>query len=103
MSQLNGCGCWKPTPYDEYEIPKVVIPINKYPGLVLPLSEKEPCLGELKDKIINEYLKILDQLECGIQPNLDFLLDEISVVETFHELDNKEYILQYYMTNEKYY
>ena len=103
VSELReqGC-CWKPTPFEEYEIPKVVIPIN-YPELRLPLSEEEPCLGELKEKVIDEYFKILDQLECGITPDLDFILDEILAIETFRDLDNKEYILQYYVTNEKYY
>lgn len=37
-------------------------------------------LCELKEKIICDFYKILDQLECGIQPDLEFLLEEISFV-----------------------
>ena len=96
----SNCGCWKPTPYEEYELPKVVYPI--LPKLELPLSEEEPCLGELKDKIINEYKDILDSLECGIQPPLEFLLDEITFVEVYKDLEDKPrtFLLQHYLNNE---
>ena len=36
---------------------------------------------ELKQKIIQEYLQIIDNLECGIQNNLEFLLEEISLID----------------------
>jgi hypothetical protein len=38
-------------------------------------------LQELKNKIICEFLGIIDNLECGIRPDLEFLLEEISLVE----------------------
>ena len=38
-------------------------------------------LQELKDKVICEYLKIIDSLECGIHLDLEFLLEEISLIE----------------------
>ena len=35
---------------------------------------------ELKRKIICDFYDILKKLQCGIQPDLEFLLEEISVV-----------------------
>lgn len=37
-------------------------------------------IAELKQKIICEFQDILQKLNCGIQPDLEFLLEEISVV-----------------------
>ena len=37
-------------------------------------------LCELKNKIIQDFLAIVNKLECGIQPDLEFLLEEISLV-----------------------
>ena len=37
-------------------------------------------LCELKQKIILDFLNIVNKLECGIQPDLEFLLQEISIV-----------------------
>ena len=47
----------------------------------IELFPQENNLWELKDKIIYEYLRIIDNLECGIHPDLEFLLEEISLVE----------------------
>ena len=41
----------------------------------------EHDLCELKQKIIQEYLQIIDKLECGIQEDLEFLLEEISLID----------------------
>lgn len=42
-------------------------------------------LDELKEKTICNYLHILDQLECGIQPDLEMLLEEISLINIYGE------------------
>jgi len=41
----------------------------------------EHNICELKEKIIYEYLDIINKLECGIQEDLEFLLEEISLVD----------------------
>lgn len=41
----------------------------------------EHNLNDLKEKIICEYLQIINKLECGIQEDLEFLLEEISLVD----------------------
>lgn len=41
----------------------------------------EHNICELKQKIICEYSDIINKLECGIQENLEFLLEEISLVD----------------------
>ena len=40
-------------------------------------------IQELKDKVICEYERIIHQLECGIQPDLEFLLEEISLIDIY--------------------
>ena len=78
---MNRCGCNPiPEPF-EFEITD----FNNLKTFKSPLSkELFPLvndLRELKDKIICEYLQIIDNLECGIKPDLGFLLEQISLVE----------------------
>ena len=56
----------------------------------------------LKNKIICDYKIIISKLEKGHQLDLEFLLEEISAVELEDELDNREFIIQYYLNNNKY-
>ena len=59
----------------------------------------ETDIDLLKDKIICEYKLIISELEKGHRPDLKFLLEEISAVELENELDNREFIIQYYLNN----
>lgn len=45
--------------------------------------EKDLCA--LKYKTINDFSNILTQLSCGIQPSLEFLLEEISLIYIYEE------------------
>lgn len=45
-------------------------------------------IEELKNKVICEYGGIIQQLECGIQPDLEFLLEEISLIEMNTNIQN---------------
>ena len=76
MWKVNNCGCksfeQEPLEYEildslKYEIPK--------------LLSKEIDTEELKRKIICEYLGIINNLECGSKPDLEFILEEISLVD----------------------
>ena len=40
---------------------------------------------ELKNKVIREFQDILKQLQCGIQPDLEFILQEISLIYIYDE------------------
>lgn len=77
---MNRCGCSTPIP-EPFEF-KIIDSDN---NLKLYISkELFPLvndLQELKDKIVCEYLKIIDNLECGIKLDLGFLLEQISLVE----------------------
>lgn len=75
---MNRCGCNPIQEQIEYEIPQVIKSSNPYEiaDLIFPND-----LEELKCKIIFEYNEILNKLECGIQEDLEFLLEEISLVE----------------------
>lgn len=42
-------------------------------------------LCELKEKIICDFQSIISKLECGIQPDLEFLLEEVSIVYIYDE------------------
>ena len=42
-------------------------------------------LCELKEKIIQDFFNIVNKLECGIQPDLEFLLQELSVIDIYEE------------------
>lgn len=59
--------------------------------------EPQIDLSELKDKIICDFKRIFMQLQKGYKPDLEFLLEEISLID--YNLDNKEYIVQYYLNN----
>lgn len=66
----------------------------------LPITP-ETDIDLLKNKIICEYKLIISELEQGRKPDLEFLLEEISVVDLENELDNREFIIQYYLNNTK--
>lgn len=40
-------------------------------------------LDELKEKTICDFMHVLDQLECGIQPDLEIILEEISLINIY--------------------
>lgn len=42
-------------------------------------------LCELKQKIICDFSDIVNKLECGIQPDLEFLLQEISLIYIYND------------------
>ena len=71
---MNRCGCNPIQEKFEFEIPD----INRIP--IEPIIPNVSNIGDLKKKIICEYLGIINELNCGIQPNLEFLLEEISLV-----------------------
>ena len=81
----------------EFEITDNILIPEK--GIIPIIPETDIDL--LKDKIICEYKQIITQLEKGYKPNLEFLLEEISVVDLENELDKREFIVQYYLNNTK--
>ena len=77
---MTRCGCNPiPEPF-EFKI-KDSVRLNNLNGYSTELFSQQNNLQELKDKIIYEYLKVIDNLECGIHTDLEFLLEEISLVE----------------------
>ena len=81
VGKLTNCGCLDiDNGYKETKIP----PIPRKPTLKLTIpSNSNNEIQELKDKVICEFLEIIKQLECGIQPNLEFLLEEISLIDIY--------------------
>lgn len=81
MWVLN-CGCNKPYfgPII-FDIPESVITLSRENNIKFPDLDKSDKTDCLKRKIIKEYLDILQNLECGIQPNIENILQEISLID----------------------
>lgn len=92
--------CCKPIiSYFEYSISDDIF-VSSRQDINLPI-QPETDIDLLKDKIICEYKLIISKLEQGQKPDLEFLLEEISAVDLENELDNREFIVQYYLNNTK--
>lgn len=77
---MNRCGCNpKPTQFE--------FPIEDKEEFLQCCScheEKDFC--ELKNKIICEFFDIINKLECGIQPDLEPILEDISIVYIYETI-----------------
>lgn len=76
MWKLN-CGCGQvpePIEFDIIGTPSVYTDNS----VILPNKTDNTCC--LIEKIIQEYFDIINKLECGIQPDLENLLQEISLI-----------------------
>ena len=71
VGKFTNCGCIElDFRLKEFEIPKFPKP-NK-PNIQLSIPD-DTDIQELKDKVICEYNRIIQQLGGGIQPDLEFL------------------------------
>lgn len=92
--------CCKPIiPFFEFEISEDIIISNK--NDLIPVIP-ETNIELLKDKVICEYKKIISLLENGKKPNLEFLLEEISLIDIEKEINNREFVIQYYLNNQNF-
>ena len=48
-------------------------------GVILPNETEDDCC--LMNKIIQEFFDIINKLECGIQPDIENILEEISLLD----------------------
>lgn len=72
------CGCGEaPMPF-EFQIDDTPIIIS---NISCKLPNKTDRIDCLIKKVIQEYFDILNKLECGIQPDLENILEEISLIE----------------------
>ena len=75
---MNRCGCNPvPEPF-EYAITKNLG--KNLGGKFNELFPVETDLDELKEKLICEFEEILDKLECGLHPDLEFILRGLSQI-----------------------
>ena len=49
------------------------------------LEEYSPDICGLKSEIIFEFQDVIHKLKCGIQPELEFLLEKISYIDIYDE------------------
>lgn len=97
---MSCCKCCPPViPIFESDISNDIF-ISNVKDISLPIIPRTD-IDLLKDKIICEYKLIISKLEQGHRQDLEFLLEEISVVDLERELDNREFIIQYYLNNNK--
>lgn len=95
---MGCCNCCPP-PIFNFEFPiNNDIFISEQQDVKIPIVP-ETDISLLKDKIICEYKIIVSELEKGHRPDIEFLLEEISAVQLENELDNREFIIQYYLNN----
>lgn len=95
---MSCCKCCPPIISNfEFDINSDIL-ISIQQDIKLPIVP-ETDIDLLKDKIICEYKLIISELERGRKPNIEFLLEEISAVTLENELDNREFIIQYYLNN----
>lgn len=72
------CGCGDiPSPI-EFKIYDKPIIVSRTDFHLPNTIDKNECLRE---KIIQDYFDIISKLECGIQPELENILEEISLIE----------------------
>ena len=89
---MNRCGCNPILEPFEFEIKS-----SQTGSYTLKLDELFPIIDnidELKRKIICEYQGIIDKLECGIQLDLEFLLEEISLVDILENGEESGILLE---------
>lgn len=66
-----------------YEFP--IIEKESPPIYIQDYFPKIKDLCALKHKTIEDFKHILLQLECGMQPDLEFLLEEISLIYIYEQ------------------
>ena len=78
---MRNCGCKKSIdePY-EYTIE----PTIKQDLIVEDFYQEPENLCKLKYKVIQEFSDIINKLECGQKPDLEFLLEEISLIYIYN-------------------
>ena len=77
MWKLN-CGCGDIPGPIEFKIYDKPIIVSKNHFHLPNTTDRNECL---KEKIIQDYFEIINKLECGIQPGLENILEEISLIE----------------------
>lgn len=100
------CGCRSKccdliAPVEEYEIAigsQTLTPNESTINKIYPQTD----IQLLKDKVICEYRKIISRIEKGQYLDLEFLLEEISVIGLEDELDKREFIIQHYLNTYEY-
>lgn len=59
-------------------------------------------VNELENKVIREFECLLSRIKKGYSPNLEFLLEEISILDIYKEIDTRLALtmLQYYINHQ---
>ena len=80
MWRINKCGC-NPIINEPFEFQILGQHLGYFNNNIQELFPIIHDINELKRKVICEYIGIIDKLECGTQPDLEFLLEEISLID----------------------
>lgn len=58
-------------------------------------------ISDLESKIIEEFKCLLSKIRKGYYPSLEFILEEISTLEIYKDIDNRSALtmLQYYINH----
>ena len=94
---MNKCGCG-PAPQQYLEFPiNDNLTTSTFSTDLNPVGfPQTTCDNELRLKVIEEFCGIVKNLQCGVQQNLDFILEEISLISPLHSKSSKQFILPSY-------
>lgn len=81
---MDNCRCNPIQEPFEFPVGNNILSFSK----IILEKECEENIDELKEKAICDFLHIIKKLECGIQPNLEFLLQEISLIYIYEWNNN---------------
>lgn len=56
-------------------------------------------INNLKNKTACEFMDLLKKVEKGYRPDYEFILEEVSLLGIHNEIDKREFVLHYYLTN----
>ena len=97
IADVANMSCCKPLiQFFEYEINDDIFISNSKD--LIPITPQTD-IELLKDKVICEYKLLITLLEKGQKPNIEFILEEISAIDIEKEIDNREFIIQYYLNS----
>lgn len=62
----------------------------------------DALINDLESKLIKEFNCLLSKVRKGYYPSLEFILEEISVLEIYKEIDERlaSTMLQYYINHQ---
>lgn len=92
--KMTRCGCNPVQEPFEFPIENILFTYNSIINIDCVKNKEQQEIFNLKQKIIQDFLDIINKLECGIQLDLEQIKQEISIIyikENGDNVPNKKY------------